>query len=84
MHITMAKASIILFGLAVCAWASSAAVAGPESCKDCATETGLTIREQIKAERAREVERIAKESTDRPWDGKDLGQAKRTSPPVAR
>src|SRR5260370_37073581 len=81
MHTTVARALTSLFlGLAACAWVSFAAIAASEPCKDCGADTGLTIREQIKADRAREVERIAKESTDRPWDGKDFAQAKRASP----
>jgi hypothetical protein len=80
MHNAMAKAlASLVVGLTACAWLNSAAVAAPEPCKDCNPETGLTIREQIKADRAREADRIAKESADRPWDGKDIGQIKRTS-----
>jgi len=86
MHNTMVKAlTSVLLGLALFAWISSAADAASEQCKDCSAETGLTVREQIKADRAREAERIAKESTARPWDGKDFGQTKRTNtPPVVR
>jgi hypothetical protein len=77
MHIAMAKAWILLLlGLAAFAWFNFAAIAASEPCKDCNPDTGLTIREQIKADRAREVDRVAKESADRPWD-KDFGQAKR-------
>ena len=86
MHKTMARAfTSLLLGLAAFAWMSFAAVADSASCKDCNADTGLTVREQIKAVRAREADRIAKESTDRPWDGKDIGQVKRASPtPVVR
>jgi hypothetical protein len=86
MHTTMARAlTSILLGLAACAWLNFAAAAASDSCKDCNAQTGLTIREQIKADRAREVDRVAKESADRPWDGKDFGQAKRQpSVPVVR
>jgi hypothetical protein len=81
MHATVARALTSLFlGLAAWAWFNFAALAASEPCKDCIADTGLTIREQIKADRAREVDRIAKESTDRPWDGKDFGQVKRASP----
>jgi hypothetical protein len=82
----MAKVlTLVLSGLALFAWIGSPASAASEQCKDCSTDTGLTIREQIKADRAREAERIARESTARPWDGKDFGQTKRTNaPPVAR
>ena len=82
----MAKAFTKL-SLSLAAWASLnvVAIAEPAACKDCNPETGLTIREQIKVDRAREVERIAKETTTRPWDGLDLGYVKRTStPPVVR
>jgi hypothetical protein len=69
-------------GLAVCAWVNSAAVAAPEPCKDCNAD-GLTIREEIKAARARDADRMAKEATGRPWDGKDIGQGKRPLPDPA-
>jgi hypothetical protein len=86
MHKAMARAmTALLLGLAACTWINFAAAAASEPCKDCNPETGQTVREQIKADRAREADRIAKESTDRPWDGKDFGFAKRTSiAPVAR
>ena len=86
MHTTMVKAlTSLLLGLCAFTWAGFAASAASEPCKDCAPNTELSVREQIKADRAREVERIAKESTDRPWDGKDLGLIKRTNTtPVAR
>jgi hypothetical protein len=82
-------AALIGLGLIALVGSNSAASAASEACKDCGAATGpapeLTIREQIKADRAREVERIAKESADRPWDGKDFGQIKRTpAPPVVR
>jgi hypothetical protein len=82
----MAKAFMsLLMGLAACAWANFSAGAASASCKDCSADTGLTVREQIKADRAREADRVAKESADRPWDGKDFGQAKRpASYPVIR
>jgi hypothetical protein len=86
MHNAVARTfTSLVVGLTACAWVNSAAIAAPEPCKDCNPETGLTIREQIKADRAREAERIARESADRPWDGKDYGRTKPTSPtPVAR
>jgi hypothetical protein len=80
----MARAlASLLLGLAVCAWINCAAVAASEPCKDCKADTGLTIREEIKAARARDVERMAKESAGRPWDGKDIGQGKRPLPDPA-
>jgi hypothetical protein len=57
---------------------SARAYAEQIPCRDCNSDTGLTVREQIKADRAREVDRLAKESPDRPWDGKDYGRAKPT------
>jgi hypothetical protein len=87
MHKTMARAlTSLLLGLAACAWVNSAASAASEPCKDCSPDTGLTVREQIKADRAREADRIAKEPADRPWDSKDFGLAKRTntSSPLVR
>jgi hypothetical protein len=85
MHNAMAKAiASVLVGLIACASFNFAVIAA-EPCKDCNPETGLTIREQIKAYRASEVDRIAREPADRPWDGKDYGRAKPTSPaPVVR
>jgi hypothetical protein len=50
-----------------------------EPCKDRSADNGLTVREQIKAKRARDVNRVAKELATRPWDGKDLGQTKRAA-----
>jgi hypothetical protein len=83
MHNAMARAfTFLVVGLTACAWVNSAAIAAPEECKDCSPETGLTIREQIKADRAREADRIAKESADRPWDGKDYGRTKPASKPI--
>jgi hypothetical protein len=76
---------MLLLSVVACAAVNSAALAAPEPCKDCDPATGLTIREQIRAERARDADRVAKESASRPWDGKDIGQAKPTnSPPVVR
>jgi hypothetical protein len=85
MHNAMVKTWIlILVGLAVFASFNFAPIAASEPCKDCNPEVGLTVREQIKADRAREVDRVAKESADRPWD-KDFGQAKRIGArPVVR
>jgi hypothetical protein len=81
----MAKAWILLLvGFAACACFNFAAIAASEPCKDCNPDAGLTVRDQIKAYRAREVDRVAKESADRPWD-KDFGQAKRIgATPVVR
>jgi len=81
----MVRALTSLFlGLAAFAWVNLSAAAESASCKDCNPDTKLTVREQIKADRAREVDRLAKESADRPWD-KDFGQAKRTSTtPIVR
>jgi hypothetical protein len=71
----MAKAlTSLLLGLAAFAWINFAASAASEPCKECSSEKEATVREQIKADRARDAERIAKESADRPWDGKDFGQ----------
>jgi hypothetical protein len=82
----MAKAfTSLLMGLAACAWVNFAAGAASVSCKDCSTDTGLTVREQIKADRAREADRAAQEPADRPWDGKDFGQVKRLpASPIVR
>ena len=75
----MARAlTLLLLGFAVC---SAPASAASDPCKDCSPAPELTIREQIKADRAREADRVAKESTARPWDGKDLGGVKRTITP---
>jgi hypothetical protein len=77
----MARAIALLFlSLAVCAGGSFAALAASEPCKDCNTAIELTVRERIKAERALDADRVAKESIARPWDGKDIGQAKRANP----
>jgi hypothetical protein len=86
MHKRMIKMLVsFLFGFAALSCVSFVAAAAPEPCKDCDAVTGLTVREQIKVDRAREADRIAKESTVRPWDGKDIGQLKRAnSPPVVR
>ena len=80
----MARA-LASFLLGLLAWTciSSAAVAASVPCKDCSAETGLTIREEIKAARARDVERMAEEFTGRPWDGKDFGQGTRPLPEPA-
>jgi hypothetical protein len=83
------SAAVIGLGLITFACCIPAAFAASDPCVDCGATAGaapeLSIREQIKADRAREVDRIAKESADRPWDGKDLGQIKRTSTaPVVR
>jgi hypothetical protein len=57
----MAKAlTSLLLGLAACAWVNFAAGAASASCKDCNADTRLRVREQIKADRAREVDRVAK------------------------
>jgi hypothetical protein len=74
---------LVGFGALLCV--SFVANAAPEPCKGCDAVTGLTVREQIKVDRAREADRIAKESTVRPWDGKDIGQVKQlNSLPVVR
>jgi hypothetical protein len=77
--------TLLLLGLASCGGISFTALAASEPCKNCNATTEPTIREQIKAERARDADRVAKESTSRPWDGKDIGQAKRANPaPIVR
>ena len=81
----MARPLILLLGFAACAGFNFAARAESEPCKDCNVATELTVRERIKAERALDADRVAKESAARPWDGKDLGQTKRASTiPIAR
>jgi hypothetical protein len=83
MHNRMTKMlALFLFGFAALLYVSPVAAAAPEPCKDCDTVTGISVREQIKADRAREADRIAKESTVRPWDGKDFGQTKRENAPL--
>lgn len=79
----MKTVASFLLGFAALLCVSFVAAAAPDPCKDCDAVTGLTVRERIKADRAREVDRVAKETTERPWDGKDLGQTRRTSPPAA-
>ena len=79
----MARVLTLLFvGFAASAAVNFTAIAAPEPCKDCTPAPELSIREQIKAERARDADRVAKESASRPWDGKDIGQVKRASTPV--
>jgi hypothetical protein len=82
----MVKAiSALLLALAVCTSGDFAARAASEPCRDCKAPPDLTIREQIKAQRAIDADRVAKESATRPWDGTDIGQAKRvTTTPVVR
>jgi hypothetical protein len=72
----MARAlTSLLLGIATFAWINFAAAdTASEPCKDCSPDKELTVREQIKADRARDAERIAKESAGRPWDGRDFGQ----------
>ena len=86
MHKRIMKSVVsFLVGFASLLCVSFVAVAAPETCKDCEAITVLTVRERIKADRAREADRVAKESTVRPWDGKDIGQVQRTStPPIVR
>ena len=79
---SMARALAPLF-LGLLAFASMNFAAASEPCKDCSAETGPTLREQIKAARALDLERMAKESASRPWDGKDIGQGKRLLPEPA-
>ena len=79
--------NLLAFGLVftVCASGIFPASAASEPCKDCAAPPELSIREQIKAQRAIDADRVAKESSVRPWDGTDIGQAKRAnSSPVVR
>jgi hypothetical protein len=71
--------SALLLSLAISAGSSIAALAASEPCNDCKASPELTIREQIKADRAREADRVARETSDRPWDGKDLGGVKRAN-----
>jgi hypothetical protein len=81
----MTKPSILLLSFVACTAFNFAARAEPEPCKDCNVATELTVRERIKAERALDADRVARESAARPWDGKDLGRAKRASTiPVVR
>jgi hypothetical protein len=81
----MVKPLILLLGLVAYAGFNSAARAESEPCKDCNAATELTIRERIKAERALDADRVAKESAARPWDGRDVGQTKRASTiPIVR
>jgi hypothetical protein len=83
MHKRIMKTVVsFLLGFAALLCVSFVAAAAPEACKDCDAVTGLTVRERIQADRAREADRVAKESTVRPWDGKDLGSIKRTNSPA--
>jgi len=76
----MARAlSPLLLSVAVCVSINFAALAASEPCKDCKAPPELTARERIKAERALDADRVAKESAARPWDGTDIGQAKRAN-----
>ena len=85
MHKRIMKTVASFFlGIAALLCVSFVAAAAPDPCKDCDTVTGLTVRERIKADRAREADRVAKESTERPWDGKDIGQIKRIYSPEIR
>lgn len=51
------------------------AVAEPAPCAECESSKPLTLREQIKADRAK-YDRENVKTTTRPWDGMNLGQAK--------
>jgi hypothetical protein len=62
-------------------WLSASAAVASVQCPDCPPDKD-TIREAIKAERARDDERRAKESTDRPWTKKDFGKEVRPDVPV--
>jgi hypothetical protein len=80
---SMFKVSLLVGAIFVATISTiSAASADQIPCKDCSADTGLTVREQIKADRAREADRIAKESPDRPWDGKDFGRTDKAPPPA--
>jgi hypothetical protein len=77
--------SLLILGFTVCIGGSIAALAASEPCRDCKAAPELTIREQIKAQRAVDADRVAKESAVRPWDGTDIGQATRApTTPVVR
>jgi hypothetical protein len=71
------------WGLAFVAvvWLDAGPALASVQCPDCPPEKD-TIRETIKAERARDDERRAKESTDRPWTKKDFGKEVPPDAPV--
>jgi hypothetical protein len=68
-------AKLASWGITGFVYLSFVSIAAAEPCVDC--NNGPSLREQIKVERAREAERIAKESADRPWDGRDILRVKR-------
>ena len=77
--------SMLALGFVIYAGGSMAALASSDPCKDCKPPAELSVREQIKAQRAIDADRVAKESTVRPWDGTDIGQTRRTpTAPVVR
>lgn len=58
----MARAlTLLLLGFAACVL-SFVAAAASEPCKACSSDTGLTLGEEIKADRAFDVGRVSKES----------------------
>ena len=58
----MKTVASFLLGFAALLCVSFVAAAAPDPCKDCDAVTGLTVRERIKADRAREADRVAEES----------------------
>ena len=72
----MSKMSSIYFlAILTSSILTAQAVAEPAPCTECENSKPLTIREQIKADRAKYDRENAK-TIARPWDGMNLGQAK--------
>ena len=77
-----AAALVVILGLIVARFCTTAVSAAPP-CPECGPDKVESVREAIRAERARDDIRRAKEPTDRPWDHKDFGRNQRPdTPPV--
>jgi len=71
---------ILVFAVAC---SCAAPVSAAPQCPECGPDKVDNVREAIRAERAQDAIRRAKESSDRPWDHKDFGGTQRPDPPSA-
>ena len=74
----MTNVRIASFALITLMGISAAHAASP--CRDCDSTTGLTARETIKLQQAKDAQRVAEDPKTRPWDGMYLTGPKTGTP----
>jgi len=74
------RLKLVFAACAATLWAAPALADDPVACAPCDPPKPLTMREQIKADRAK-YDRENLKTIARPWDGMNLGRPAPTAPP---